>query len=126
MGSRFRVALRPRHSSMTFDVAQQLHRLIVADVVQAKWRNCSTKGSGLLLFQPGSGCATRSEIRTTPLGNVVHKSKVTLVVPVVENIDGLALENISREQEKRHIRPPPRTIHREESQSCRGDFESHE
>ena len=65
----------------------------------------------------GSGVATRSSVRTTPSAMSSTISEIPLVVPVVEHVDGLAGEDVAREQEQRHVRPTPGAVYREESQA---------
>jgi hypothetical protein len=39
------------------------------------------------------------------------------MMAAVEHIDGLAGQDVLGEQEQRHVRPPPGTVHREEPQA---------
>ena len=49
--------------------------------------------------------------------NIVHISKVTLTVAIVENFDGFALHQLVGESEVSHVRTACRTIHGEEAQT---------
>src|SRR4051812_44901471 len=53
------------------------------------------------------------------LDDIVDISEIASVLSEVKNIDGLAREDVTREEKKRHIGPSPRTIHGKKAQSCR-------
>lgn len=53
------------------------------------------------------------------LNDVIHISKITLAVAIVENIDGFALHQLVGESEVGHVRTTCRTIHCEKAQTSR-------
>ena len=67
--------------------------------------------------------AFRSPLHHTDhsLHDVVDIGEVPATVSVVEDLDGLALQQFVRKAEVRHIRSAGRTVHGEEAQSRRGD-----
>ena len=54
------------------------------------------------------------------LGDIVDIGEVAPHLAVVENLDRLAGEDRLGENEHRHVRTSPGTIHRKEAQACRG------
>ena len=53
--------------------------------------------------------------------NVVYIGKVAQHVAIVEHLDGPVVQDGIRKEERRHVRPPPGAVDREEAQACRGD-----
>src|SRR5437763_5434257 len=97
------------------DVAQQLHRLTVADVVEPKRRRARGRVGSLAV---PARIRLRDALRGPhySLGDVIDIGEVAPVVSVVEHIDRLAFEDVAREEEERHVGAPPRSVHREETQ----------
>ena len=54
------------------------------------------------------------------LGDVVDVGEVAAVMPVVEDVDRPAGEDVAREQEQRHVGPAPRAVDGEETQPRHG------
>ena len=52
------------------------------------------------------------------LHDVIHIGKVSTTITVVENLDGLTLQQLVGESEVRHIGTTGRTIDRKEAQTC--------
>src|SRR5262249_11969617 len=84
------------------DEVQQLHRLMVSDVVE-------------LVRQHAGG--NRVEHADHAFYNIVDIREVALHVPVVVNVDGPVFKNGPGERKQRHVRTPPGTIHGEEAKS---------
>ena len=72
-------------------------------------------GSGSL-SHAGSGAGNLLHDPHDAFDDVVDVGEVPLHASVVEDLDGVALQNGPREQEQRHVRPSPGTVHGEEPQ----------
>src|SRR6185437_14773224 len=116
------LGLAPQALLDHLDVAHQLHRLVIANVVETKGRatrcrvGCAAVPRGRRLRQLLAG-------PRYPLRNVLHVREVPPMMSVVEYVDGLPFQDVAREEEERHVRTPPGTIHREEPQPRGGQLE---
>ena len=74
-------------------------------------------GIGASAIQAGSGAGGWSIDAHDALDDVVDVGEVALHPPVVEDLDRLACEDASRENEERHVRPAPGAVDGEEAQA---------
>ena len=97
-------------------LAQNLHKvkqvlwILIADVVNCIRRNRKTIFTILLVW-----CFLHHT--NNALNDVIHISKITLAVAIVEDFDGFALHQLVGESEVSHVRTTCRAIHRKESQA---------
>ncbi len=89
---------------------QQVLRVLIADVVNCIRRNWQTILTILLV-------RSLHHHTDNSLDNVIHISKVTLAVAIVEDFDGFALHQLVGKAEVGHVRTASRTIHCEEAQT---------
>ena len=93
---------------------QQVLRIGVADVVNCIGRN-GQPILAILLFR----CLCHHTDNT--FHDVIHISKITLAVTVVENLDSFALHQLIGESEVGHIRATSRAVNCKEPQTSRGN-----
>jgi hypothetical protein len=98
------------------DVAQQFHRLVVADVVDAVWR-AGRGGRGCQRVVAGIGAWHVVEGADHALDDVVDVGEVAGVAAVVEHVDRFAGQDLAREQEQGHVRPAPGAVDGEKAQA---------
>ena len=89
---------------------QQIFRVLVADVINCIRRN------GQTIFTIFTFRRTLHHTDNA-LDNIIHISKVTLAVTVVENLNRFAFQQLVSKAEVRHIRATSRAIYCEESQT---------
>ena len=103
------------------DVAQQFHRLFVADVVDPV-RGHAAAGRVGRIAVPGRVGARRAVQRADhAFDDVIDIGEAALVFAVVEHLDRLAGQDRAGEQEQRHVRPAPGPVHGEKPQSGAGN-----
>ena len=100
------------------DVIHELHRLLVADVVDAVRRPARPRVR-VRRIPVRVGRRRVVHRANNAFDNVVDVGEVALVLAVVEHVDGLALENVLGKHEQRHVGTAERAIHSEESQAGR-------
>ena len=83
------------------DKQDNFHRTVVADVENSKRRNRRLHRR------------VEENLHNT-VNNVVDVREVPPVLTLVEQLDGLPFTNRFREQDRRHVGPAPRSVHREE------------
>lgn len=90
------------------DEVQQVFGLATADVVHG------VRGHGKAILSGGTG---RSALHYThhAFHNIIHVGEIPPAVAEVENLDGLAAEELVGEAEIRHIGPTGGAIHRKEA-----------
>jgi hypothetical protein len=101
------------------DEAQQLDWLVRADVVEAVRRFAA--GRVWALAAPvwiGRGDGIQGPHHA--FNDIVNIGEVALVLAVIEDIYGLARQDVLGKQEQSHVGPPPRAIHREKAQAGGG------
>ena len=91
---------------------QQILRMAVSNVVNCIWWNRKPILSHLFLW--GS---LHHPLHT--LYNVIHISKITLTVSIIENLNGLIITKFIGKSKICHIRTTGRSIHNKETKSCR-------
>ena len=91
---------------------QKVLRILIANVVDCIRRNWQTIFS-ISAFR----CALHDTNNT--FHNIVHISKVTLAVAIVENLNRLTFQQLISETEVSHIRAASRPIYRKEAQTRR-------
>ena len=103
----------------TCDEVQQRHRVVVADI-EHPIRCIAGRRIGLQRIVCRVRRGNSIGYPDDTLHDVVHIGEVTLHVAVIEHVNGAAFQNGLGEQEQRHVRATPGAIHREKSQSGRG------
>ncbi len=95
---------------------QQLHRIVVADVVEAI--RCRA-GAGIRGAAIPRCVARRGAVAGPhhPFRDVVDVREVATHLAIVEHVDRRAGQDRLREQEHRHVRTTPRAVHGEEAQA---------
>ena len=88
---------------------QQLHRLVVADVINLIWRAACARIRGIA-GPAGVGAGRLVHHPHDSLDNIINIRKVPLHLPKVEHIDRPAFEDRPREQKQGHIGTAPWTI----------------
>src|SRR5579885_3245316 len=99
-----------------FDVAQQIHRPVVADIVQTIGRAAGARVGPV----PRPFRVRRRDLvqrADDAFHDVLDVGEVTLVTAAIEHVDGPALQDVAREHEQRHVGPAPWTVHGEEAQA---------
>ena len=110
------VVIFRQHSGTNQFFAQNLHkvqqvfRILIPNVV-----NCIRRNRQTILAILFVRCLLHHTHNT--LNDIIHISKVTLAVAVVEDLDGFALHQLIGEAEVGHVRTASRAIHSEESQA---------
>ena len=103
-----------------FDRGDEVHqsdRLLGADIDDAP---CGDRRQAVMLhrgYEPprGGGRGLRQQARHG-LDEILHEGEVAFHISVIINVDRAPLEQGRRKFEKRHVRPAPRPIDREETQ----------
>ena len=98
----------------------QLHRVVVADVVDAVRRRAGGR-VGAVRIPVGVGRGDVIAGADHPFHDVVDVREVAAHPAVVEHVNRLPLENGFCEQEHRHVGASPRPVHREEAQAGGGE-----
>lgn len=107
-------ALLHEHALEGVHEVEQVLGVGVADVVDAGRRHRQAVSAGLHLWR------VRHHARHA-LHDVVHVGEVALAVAHVEDLDGLAAQQLVGKAEVRHVRAAHRAVDREEAQAGRGD-----
>ncbi len=93
------------------DEVKEIFGGIIADIINLVWRNGKTVLA--VLFLGGMLHNTDDSFH-----NVIDISKIALAVAVVENLDGLALDQFVGETKVGHVGATCRTIDGKEAKTC--------
>src|SRR5919106_2720513 len=97
---------------------QQMHRLVVADVVEPVRRSA---GAWIWAFAGPIWIrlCDRVEQADHTFDNIIDIGKISPVIAIIEYLDGLILKDTASKQEERHIGPAPGTVDRKKSEDGR-------
>src|SRR2546422_332825 len=115
-GEELQLGLPTQFGLQDLDEPDEFHRIMIADVVDPV-RGGACAGVRAVAAPFGIGLGNPFHDADYTLDDVVNVGEVAPHFPVIVDLDRPPLQNGPREQEQGHVRPAPRTVDGEESQT---------